>query len=417
MANVQAAIITIGDELLIGQTIDTNSAWMAQRLNESGIDVIKRIATGDHKAHILLAIDEAMATAEIVLLTGGLGPTADDITKPLLCEYFGSKLVTDQRVLAHVKQRFERLGLPLLERNILQAEVPDNCTVLFNKQGTAPGMLFEKNGKLLISMPGVPHEMMCVMEDGVMPELERRYISDALIHRTTVTAGMGESFVAEKIMDIENALPAHISLAYTVTLRMVKLRLTGRGANKAQLIHELEECQQTIVKRLKDIVVSLQDEPLEYIAGKALLQQQKKIGLAESCTGGYIAHKITQINGASHYFQGCIVCYQNEIKTQLLGVSAETLATTSSVSEATAIEMAAGARQVLAADIGFGITGLLSGGSTGVSAPEGTVWMAVTDGITTYTQHYQFIYDRERNKEIAVQMALLMIWKFTAGKC
>jgi len=265
MSNIAASIITIGDELLIGQTTDTNSGWIAKRLNEQGIDLRRRVAVGDDRKAIITALDDEMANASLVIITGGLGPTADDITKPLLLEYFGGKMRVDERTLTHVREIFERFKRPVLARNMKQAEVPDTCTVLFNSRGTAPGMWFEKDNKVVIALPGVPHEMMGIMEDEVLPRLLQHFKSDAIVHYSIITAGEGESFIAEKIQDIEESLPGHIKLAYLPGARMVKLRLTAKGPDEATLKAELAIHQSAIVERLSDIVISLEDVPLETI--------------------------------------------------------------------------------------------------------------------------------------------------------
>ncbi|MEI8279475.1 MAG: CinA family nicotinamide mononucleotide deamidase-related protein [Bacteroidota bacterium] len=416
MSNLRASIITIGDELLIGQTIDTNSAWIAQRLNELGIDVVRRIAVGDNADMIKNALDDELLNASIVLITGGLGPTADDITKPLLCKYFGGKLIVNEKVLAHVIQLFEKRKRPFLERNMKQAEVPDNCIALHNRMGTAPGMLFLKEGKYIIAMPGVPFEMMTIMEDEVLPRLKEHFISDAIVHRSIMTSGEGESFIAEKLQDLEEALPEHIKLAFLPHYGGVKLRLTGRGSDKAALEKELEQLSRVFVQRLGTIVVALEDVPLQQLIGAELVKMKATIGLAESCTGGYIAHHITQVMGSSRYFRGSLVCYQNDIKENVLGVQHNTILTHGAISEATAIEMAVGARKVLGSDYAFSITGLLSAGGDDDSVPVGTVWMAVVNLDTVKTKEFKFHFDRERNKELATQMAMLMIWKFLNNK-
>jgi nicotinamide-nucleotide amidase len=417
MSNIQASIITIGDELLIGQTIDTNSAWLAQRLNDLGIVVKKRVAVGDVAEDITEALDEALEEASLVILTGGLGPTADDITKPLLCKYFGGKLVVNEPVLAHVKAIFQKRNRPMLETNLKQAEVPDNCTVLFNNIGTAPGMWFNKDEKVVISLPGVPFEMIRIMEDEVIERLQQQFVSDAIMHRSVITAGEGESFIADRIKDLEAALPQHIKLAYLPSPGMVKLRLTGTGQAKDVLVKELTMRQEEIANRLEDIVVSLDDIPFEQILGKLLMHTNVKLGLAESCTGGYIAHYITQVIGSSSYFKGSIVCYQPEIKESVLGVKKSTLEKHGAVSEETAIEMVSGTLKVLGADIALSITGLLSpGGEEDKTTPVGTVWMAVADKNRVKTKQFHFHYDRPRNKEISVQMAMLMIWRFLNNK-
>jgi len=411
MSNVAAAIITIGDELLIGQTIDTNSAWIAQRLNMLGIDVIRRVAVGDNRQDILASLDEELARTSLVIITGGLGPTADDITKPLLNEYFSGKMVVNRRVEEHLFDIFSKRNRPILERNLKQAEVPDTCTVLFNRMGTAPGMWFEKNDKVVVSLPGVPFEMVAIMEDEVLPRLGKRFLSDVLMHRSIITAGEGESFIAENIKDLEDALPGHIKLAYLPGAGMVKLRLTGRGQNARQIDSELLQHQEEIAKRLEKNVIALEDMTIEQMLGKWFTQEHLSLGLAESCTGGNIAHHITQVMGATNYFKGSLVCYQNEIKEKVLGVKKETLEKYGAISEETVTEMVLGARNVLASDITFAVTGLLSP-LDNATVPVGCVWMAVADKSRLKTREFRFHYDRERNKEMATAMGMLMIWKF-----
>ncbi|RYZ52320.1 MAG: CinA family nicotinamide mononucleotide deamidase-related protein, partial [Sphingobacteriales bacterium] len=331
----QAIIITIGDELLIGQTIDTNSAWIAQQLNKEGIQVKRRIAVGDDKTDITNALNESIPHAQIIFLTGGLGPTADDITKPLLAEYFGGKLVINETVLAHVKQIFSKRNRPFLERNMKQAEVPDNCQVLFNRMGTAPGMWFEQDGCIIISLPGVPFEMQTIVSEEVMPRLKERFTGNHVLHKTLITVGMGESFIADKIEDIETKLPPHIHLAYLPTPGFVKLRLSTEGSDKAALEKEVDIWSTLIVQRLGTNVAAHEDISLEEIAIRALKEHRLSLGLAESCTGGYVANRITNVAGSSAYFKGSIVSYANEVKENVLHVSRETLETVGSVSEDT----------------------------------------------------------------------------------
>jgi len=415
MSNVRAAIITIGDELLIGQTIDTNSAWIAQHLNIQGIDVLRRVAVGDRWDAIWNSLSDELRESELIIITGGLGPTADDITKPLLCEFFGGKLVVDEAVLDHVKQMFLKRNRPFLERNLKQAEVPDVCTVLHNRLGTAPGMWFERDGKVIISLPGVPFEMICIMEDEVLPRLMNRFQSEAIVHRSIITAGEGESFIAEQILDLETALPTHIRLAYLPTPGMVRLRLTGHGPDEAALIQEVEKHQQEIANRLEHIVVALEDIPLEHVVGNVLKEKALTLGLAESCTGGYIAHKLTQISGSSGYFTGSIVCYHEQVKKDVLGVKQETLDAYGVVSEEVAVQMAEGALRVLKTDIGFGVTGLLSP-SDDYKIPVGTVCVAVANKERTVSKTFQVHSDRMRNKDTTVGASLLLIWKFIVDR-
>jgi nicotinamide-nucleotide amidase len=416
MSNIAASIITIGDELLIGQTIDTNSAWIAKQLNAQGIDLLRRVAVGDEKAAIVNALDQEISRASLVIITGGLGPTADDITKPLLLEYFGGKMRTDPRVLEHVMGIFAKRNRPVLERNVKQADVPDSCTVLFNRMGTAPGMWFEKDGKVIIALPGVPFEMVCIMEDEVLPRLLQRFSSDAIVHQSIITAGEGESFIAEKIQDLEEALPTHIKLAYLPGPGMVKLRLTGKGADAGVLSAEISIHQAAIAARLQDIVIALEDIPMEQILHRWFTSHDMRLGLAESCTGGCIAHHITQVPGSSAYFMGGIVCYNNAVKQQILGVKQQTLEQEGVISEAAVTEMAQGAIKALGVDYSLAVTGLLGPADDSEKVPNGTVWMAVASANEVQTKKFTFHYDRIRNKEIAVSMGMLMILKFIRGK-
>lgn len=413
MQPTTATIITIGDELLIGQIIDTNSAWIAQQLNPLGIQVIRRIAIADSKEAIVSALNDEIAHADIILLTGGLGPTADDVTKPVLCDYFGAKLIVNEEVLAQVKEIFLRRNRPLLERNLKQAEVPDLCTVIPNALGTAPGMLFEQEGKLIVSMPGVPFEMKGMMSATLLPLFEKRFQNNiAIVHRNILTFGEGESFLAEKIKDIEESLPAHIKLAYLPSPYAVKLRLTGTGQEEQTLIKETEEYRDAIAQRVANHVISFEDLPLEALIGQKLKEKNLSLGLAESCTGGYIAHKITQIDGSSHYFKGAIISYATEIKESILGIDNSFIKEHGVVSEAVAIAMAQAACQTLHADIGLGITGIFSDSTYEDPSPVGTVYIAIAGKGGLLSKQYKLHYDRIQNKETATQIALYLIWAF-----
>jgi nicotinamide-nucleotide amidase len=416
MNNVPAAIITIGDELLIGQVIDTNSAWIAKQLNELGIDVLRRVAVGDSKAAIVRALDEELASASLLIITGGLGPTSDDITKPLLTDYFGGKLVADKQTEDHIRHIFTVRKRPLAESNLSQALVPDTCTVLHNKMGTAPGMWFDKDDKVIIALPGVPHEMMHIMEERALPLLRQRFISDAIFHRSMITAGEGESVIAERVKDLESALPHYIKLAYLPEAGGVKLRLTGRGPDKQRLSDELQLRVEEFANRLEDIIVSLDDIPMELIIGKWLTIHQKTLGLAESCTGGNVAHRMTQVMGSGGYFVGSMVCYNNSVKEQQLGVKKASLEKFTAVSEEVAIEMAQGALKALGSDYVMAVTGQLSAGGESDGVEVGTVWIAVGDKQGIKTKRVRFPYDRLRNKEMATAMCLLLIWKFIHGR-
>jgi nicotinamide-nucleotide amidase len=403
---ITASIITIGDELLIGQTIDTNSAWMAQRLNSMGIWVQRRIAVGDVREAILQALEEEGAASHIVLITGGLGPTNDDITKTVLCEYFGGKLVPHEPTLQFVREIFESRGLPLLQRNLDQALVPDVCTVLPNGRGSAPGMWFEKDGTIYVSMPGVPHEMKGLMERQVLPLLEEHFQTPAVVHQTLITSGLGESFIAERLVDFEAKLPAYIKLAYLPSFSLLKLRLTAFGNDKESVTAEVSGYFGEMKALLTDIAVADEDIPMGEVLGRVLLEQHKTVGTAESCTGGQIASQITAIPGSSAYFRGSVVTYANEMKMKLLGVKETTLHQHGAVSEETVREMAAGALQLLETDYVIAVSGIMGPDGGTPEKPVGTVWIAVGNAAKTVTVKHQLRYDRERNTQMATVYAM-----------
>lgn len=412
---INASIITIGDELLIGQTIDTNSAFIAQELNKIGVWVRHRTAVGDVWDDIWQALDDESRLSDIVIITGGLGPTADDITKPLLCKYFGGKLVTDERVLNHVKYLFEKVFRrpgPMLERNLKQAEVPDVCTVLFNKRGTAPGMLFQKDGKVFISLPGVPHEMKGLIKDEVIPRLQAEFSLPAIVHKTAFTAGMGESMIAERLVDFENSLPSNIKLAYLPNYGMVRLRLTITAAKKEIAETEIAPFFETLKEKVSDILISDEDEGLEVVVGKILKEKNKTMATAESCTGGYISHLITSIPGSSAYFKGSVVSYANETKENVLGVSPDTLKSFGAVSEETVTQMVKGVLEKLNVDYAVAVSGIMGPGGGTEEKPVGLVWVAAGNKEKTETLKLQFRFDRQRNIEMTAQHALNFLRKF-----
>jgi nicotinamide-nucleotide amidase len=409
----QASIITIGDELLIGQVIDTNSAWMAQKLNLAGIKVLRRVAVGDTWDEIWTALDEESKHADIILITGGLGPTADDITKPLLTKYFNGKLVTDEGALQNVKDIFLRvLNRPMIESNLKQAEVPDTCTVIQNKRGTAPGMWFEKDGKVYVSMPGVPNEMKGMMEDDVIPKLSTHFIFPHITHRTLLTAGIGESFLSEHISNFESSLPEHIKLAYLPNYGMVRLRLTSVGFDHIAIEKEIEGYFETLQQQVKDWLVTNLDEPMEKVTGKLLAAKNKTMCTAESCTGGYIAHLITSIPGSSAFYDGSVVSYSYKAKEDLLNVSKETLATKGAVSEEVVTEMAKGALNAIQSDYVIAVSGIMGPGGGLPDKPVGTVWIAVGNKNKIEAHKLYFRFDRERNTQLTATNALNLLRKF-----
>lgn len=410
MEKVFATIITIGDELLIGQVIDTNSAFIAQELNKAGILVRHRLAVGDNWQDIWEALDTESKNASLIILTGGLGPTADDITKPLLCEYFGGKMIVDQPTLDHVTHIFEQiLKRPMIERNAKQAEVPDVCTVLKNEKGTAPGMLFQKEGKVYISLPGVPHEMKWLMTHQVMPRIPQYFQTGFVEHRTLLTAGVGESFLAEMIREIEEALPAHIKLAYLPNYGMVRLRLSAFGWDKQALVKEIDTQFAVFKNAVKEYLVTDQDIPMEQVVAQLLLSKGKTLATAESCTGGYIAHLLTSHPGASAFYQGSVVSYANKIKQRVLSVRSDTLATDGAVSEATVQQMAGAVLEIMQTDYAIAVSGIMGPDGGTKEKPVGMVWIAVASRATTQTQVFSFRYDRRRNIELTATNALNLL--------
>ena len=412
---INASIITIGDELLIGQTIDTNSAFIAQELNKIGVWVRRRVAVGDSSDEIRQALDEESKASEVIIMTGGLGPTADDITKPVLCQYFGGKMVVDQNVLTHVRYLFEKVYRrpgPILERNLKQAEVPDVCTVLHNARGSAPGMLFRRDGKIYVSLPGVPHEMKGLVTGEVIPMLLKEFKMAAIVHRTAVTAGQGESMIAETLSDFEASLPSHIKLAYLPNYGMVKLRLTTMGEVKEQLEKEIEPYFEKLQGLVKEYLIINEDVPLEVVIGRVLKQRNKTLGTAESCTGGYIASLITSVAGSSEYYKGSVVSYANEIKTNLLGVRPGTLMNTGAVSKETVTEMVKGALEKLNVDFVVATSGIMGPGGGTEQKPVGTVWIGVGNGDKIATLNLNLRFDRERNIAITSLNALNFLRKF-----
>ncbi len=408
----QASIITIGDELLIGQVVDTNSAWMAQELNKWGIRVKRRVAVGDVWDEIWQALDEEKKQTDIILITGGLGPTADDITKPLLCKYFNGSMIVDEGARQNVINIFTRLNRPMIERNLKQAEVPDVCTVIPNKRGTAPGMWFEKDGKVFVSMPGVPHEMKGMMETDVIPMLLGKFRFPAIIHRTLLTAGVGESFLAEHIKDFEASLPGHIRLAYLPNYGMVRLRLTATGAEKEQTERDVQTRFETLQSLVKEYMVTNEDEPIEKTTGRILEANNKTMCTAESCTGGYIAHLITSIPGSSAFYKGSVVSYANEIKKDLLGVEAETLQRVGAVSEEVVIQMAKGALAAMKTDYAIAVSGIMGPDGGSAEKPVGTVWVAIGSNQKVEAHKLSFRFDRMRNIQLTTANALNLLRKF-----
>ena len=412
MKNINASIITIGDELLIGQVIDTNSAWMAQKLNRIGITVTKRIAVGDDADQIWNALDIENKDADVVLITGGLGPTSDDITKELLCKYFSGKMIVDNGALENVHFLFEKIyNKPISDVIFKQAEVPDVCEVLQNKRGSAPGMIFQKEGTIFVSMPGVPYEMQGIMED-VIPFLERRFQLPTIIHKTILTAGIGESSLAEIIKNFEAQLSEEIRLAYLPTYGMVRLRLTTSGFDKIKTEKLINDQFNELKKLVKNYIVTDEDETMQQVLGKLLLKHNKTISTAESCTGGAIASLITSVPGASAYFEGSIVSYACGVKEMLLDVKKSTLENYGAVSEETVKEMLSGLLNKMKTDYGIAVSGIMGPDGGTPEKPVGTVWIAVGNKEKQVVQKLKQRFERQKNIEVTAVMALNMMRKF-----
>jgi len=404
-----AEIITIGDEILIGQIVDTNSAWMAKQLNSIGVSVKQITSVSDDEQHIIEALGEAEKRADLILITGGLGPTKDDITKKTLAKYFQMCFRRDEAALEMVRQIFEKYKRPLLDINMQQADVPDGCEVIVNKNGTAPCMWFEQNEKIFVSMPGVPYEMMYLMDDEILPRITSRFKLPSIVHKTILTANIGESFLAKEIEEIENGLPAHIKLAYLPKLGQVRLRLSAKGENESTLKEEVEVFARQIIEKVKKFVVIDEDIPLE----KAILNIMKQKGLtlstAESCTGGYIAHLITQHPGCSSVYWGGAVAYAYELKESILGVKESTLTTFGAVSEQTVTEMAEGAVKNFKTDYSIAVSGIAGPDGGTEDKPVGTVWIAISSKNKTVAKVFNFSNKRIQNIERSAASALTML--------
>lgn len=410
-----AEIITIGDEILIGQVVDTNSAWMGQKLNEIGIAVKQITSISDHQEAILNGLTEAFQHADIILITGGLGPTKDDITKHTLCKFFGAELIMNEDALENVKQIFARFNRPMIDVNIKQAEVPDNCTVIQNKNGTAPGMWFEYAGKIIVSMPGVPFEMMAMMDDYVLPELKNRFNLNNILHKTIITAGLGESFLAKEIEDIEDAMPANIKLAYLPKLGQVRLRLSAIGTNKDLLSEQVEQFSSQIIARIPNHIIAVEDITIQEAILKYLTEHNLKLATAESCTGGYMAHLFTSIPGSSLAYVGGAVSYSNSLKQQMLGVKSHTLEQYGAVSEETVKEMALGALKNYEADFSIACSGIAGPDGGTPEKPVGTVWVAVANKDKVVAKKFQFGNKRMQNIERTAINGFYFLWRLIKG--
>lgn len=409
MKPVLVEILAIGDELLYGQTKDTNSHWISVELDKVGFKVIRRTTIGDKEDQILTAFAEAEHHADIVLITGGLGPTSDDLTKPCLVKYFNCETAIHPEALAEVTEFFKRRGRELTEVNRQQAALPICCTKITNPTGTAPGMWFDKNGKVFVSMPGVPHEMKKMMLDMVIPKLKARFQTPALHHQMIRTVGIGESYLADKISAWEKSLPDHIKLAYLPSLGEVKLRLTGTGDSFDVLKQEMDALVDKLKPLAEEFIYGYGETPLQVVIGNTLREKKLKLSIAESCTGGYLSHLITSVPGSSDYYLGSIIPYDYEIKMRQLGVRPETLEKYGAVSEPTIIEMANIVRSKFNADIGVATSGIAGPGGATPDKPVGTIWIAYSDKHKTVTKLLKLSQERLYNIQYSTTAALNLI--------
>ncbi|MCW3804670.1 competence/damage-inducible protein A [Plebeiibacterium marinum] len=409
-------IVTIGDELLIGQVVDTNSAWMGRKLNEAGFEVSRINSIRDTEEEILNILSEASDRADVVLLTGGLGPTKDDITKETLCKYFNTELVFNQEVFENVKSLIKRYVSNINKLNRSQAMVPANCTVISNPVGTAPIMWFEHEGTVFVSMPGVPSEMKYAMEFNIIPKLVEKFNIGSIVHKTVLVQGIPEAVLAEMLEDFEGGIASHISLAYLPAPGQIRLRFTGRGESKADLEAEIT----TLVEQLKPIIgnniLALEDVSITKIIAELFLNKELTLSSAESCTGGNIAHMITSLPGSSAYFKGSVVAYHNQVKQHILGVSDDDLANYGAVSQPVVEQMARGARKALDSDYAVATSGIAGPDGGTEEKPVGTVWISVSGPDRTISEKFQFGTIRERNIIRASEMALVMLKKMIENK-
>lgn len=406
-----AEIISIGDELLIGQVINSNAAWMGEQLFASGI-ALRRVTTiGDNESELHETLNAAIGRAQFIFLTGGLGPTSDDITKPALCSFFGVSLVWNQAAFHQVEALFSRRGMSVSERNRLQAMLPANCVPIPNVHGTAPGMWFEHEGSVIVAMPGVPFEMKPMFTDEVLTRIRSRFGGTNYFFRTVMTTGAGESAIADRLKTFERTLPAGFKLAYLPQPGIVRLRLGASGSDGQQLLQTLNNKVAELVSLLPDLVYGFDNEMPEETVSNLLKARNLTLGLAESCTGGYLAHLITSLPGSSVIFKGSIVAYANEAKTALLGIDEATISRFGAVSQEVAIAMAKGVRSKLKADFALGITGIAGPDGGSPEKPVGTVWIALDGPGHCEAQHFVFGDKRDRNIRRSALAALNMLRK------
>jgi nicotinamide-nucleotide amidase len=406
---MNAEIITIGDEILIGQIVDTNSAWIATELNAIGIKIAQITSISDNPEHLVEALENARKRAKIVLLTGGLGPTKDDRTKNVLSSYFHSKLILHQPTLDHIQSMFRLRGLINIQLNADQAMVPECCTVLSNPVGTAPGMWFEEDSVIFVSMPGVPFEMKQLMTDQVLPRLKPLNTKGKIVHFTIQTIGIPESFLAKTLVDWENALPEHVHLAYLPSPGLIRLRLSAFGENELVLKTEVNDQVEKLNQIIPDAIFGYGEVTISQVVGELLKSKKSMVAIAESCTGGMISQQITSVPGSSDWFKGSVVAYSNEIKEKMLGVQGQVLTEHGAVSEQVVRQMAEGVRTIMGTEYGIATSGIAGPDGGTNEKPIGMVWIAVSGPNETMANVYNFANNRERNIIRASLTALDML--------
>lgn len=406
---MKVEIITIGDEILIGQIVDTNSAWMATELNKSGFEVEQITSVHDREDSILQALDLALQRADIVLFTGGIGPTKDDITKQTLCRYFDSELVFNEQVLAHIETLLRHRQRAINELTRTQAMVPEKATLIPNRVGTAPVTWFDKEGKVVVSMPGVPYEMKEVMSTEIIPRLKQRFNTPEIIHKTILVRGIPESALAIRIADWENNLPEYLRLAYLPNFNLVKLRLSAVTFRPAEVREVIGKKVKELENLLQEAILADEDLPAEYLIVKWLTEQKRSLSTAESCTGGTVAQRISSIPGSSVVFQGSVVAYSNEVKKNLLGVDPQLLEAHGAVSREVAEAMATGVRGKLQTDYSIATTGIAGPGGGTDEKPVGLVWIAIATDRGVMSKEYRFNLNRQLNIDRTTQTAMLLL--------
>jgi nicotinamide-nucleotide amidase len=409
---MQVEIITIGDELLIGQVVDTNSAWMANILNDNGFQVVRKAAVGDNADDIKRAMTDSCSRVSIVLVTGGLGPTKDDITLKTLCEFFETALYFSEEVYAHIENMFRKRGFRMNELTRNQAFVPEKATIIQNEAGTAPCTWFERNGSVLVSMPGVPFEMKWLMENEIVPRLKKKFHRDLYIkHLIYSVSGIPEAALAIKLTDFEDSLPSFVKLAYLPNSGMIRLRLSAYCEDEQKTDETLIALQKQLKEILKENIIISEEKPLEVVIGERFRSKNRTIGIAESCTGGSIAALLTSVSGSSDYFRGSIVAYSNEVKHRILGVSENDLQQYGAVSKQVVEQMAKGALQVLDCDYSIAVSGIAGPGGATPDKPVGTIWIAVASKDSILSKVFRFTNVREQNIQRTVTTSLIMLLK------